>query len=295
MVMRLAIGIVALLLALYLVVSAIAANTLTVPRRQVGTTTPAAFNIAYDDVSFPSRQDGITISSWYIPREGSRQALILIHGWNSSRATEFQGHFVDFAAALHERGFAVMLLDLRGHGTSGDAHFSFGIRERYDVEAAADWLKGKGFRPGSIGLLGVSMGGATGIGATADDGDIGALVADCSFAEIYPLIAREWHNNTPLPQFFLPSTVLMGKLMYGYAIWDSRPIDEIGRIAPRPVLIIHGSGDKFTPVEHGRQLKAAAPAAEYWEVPGADHARSYATDPQVYVERVAGFFARNLK
>jgi fermentation-respiration switch protein FrsA (DUF1100 family) len=47
-------------------------------------------------------------------------------------------------------------------------------------------------------------------------------------------------------------------------------------------------------VAHGRQLAAAAPASEYWEVPGAGHARSYAADPAAYVERVASFFERSL-
>jgi pimeloyl-ACP methyl ester carboxylesterase len=292
---RLALGVAVLLLAAYLVISTIAVNILTVPRRQIGGPTPAAVSLAYDDVRFSSSQDGVELSGWYIPREGSHKAVVLVHGFGSSRAHEFGGRFVELADALHDRGFAVMMIDLRGHGASADGHFSFGLRERHDVEGAVDWLKGQGFAPGSIGVLGVSMGGATGIGAAADDIDIGALVADCSFAEIYPLIEREWSSTTPLPKFFLPSTVLMGRLLFGYAIWDSRPVDEIAGIAPRPVLIIHGSGDGFTPVEHGRRLSAAAPKAEYWEVAGAGHARSYAADPQAYVDRVAGFFDRSLK
>lgn len=292
---RVTLGLVAALLALYLGISALAANILTVPRRQLGQQTPAAFSLAFRDVQFSSRGDAVPLAAWYIPRDGSRRAVVLVHGWNSSRTNEFQGRFPEFAAALQRRGFAVLMLDLRGHGASGDAHFSFGLTERRDVEGAVDWLKLQGFRPGSIGVLGVSMGAAAAIGAAADDADIGALVEDCSFAEIAPLIEREWSHTTPLPQFFLPSTVLMGQLLYGYAIWDSRPAGEIGAIAPRPVLIIHGGGDKFTPVDHGRQLKAAAPSAEYWEVPGADHARSYAADPAAYVDRVASFFERGLK
>ena len=295
LILRIAIGLAALLLAAYLLISALAANMLTVPRRAPENRTPAALSLAYDDVRFPSREDNLEIAGWYIPRLGSRKAVVLVHGWNSNRSAEFQGRFVDFGAALHDRGFAVMMIDMRGHGASGDGHFSFGIRERHDVEGAVDWLERQGFQPGSIGVLGVSMGAATGIGAAADDPDIGALVEDCSFADIKPLIEREWSNNTPLPQFFLPSTVLMGRLLFGYAIWDARPVDVIGKIAPRPVLIIHGGGDRFIPVEHGRQLKAAAPSAEYWEVPGADHARSYAADPGAYVDRVASFFERKLK
>lgn len=292
---RLALILLAGLLAVYLGISALAANLLTVPQRALSAQTPAAYGVAYQDVRFPARTDGISIAGWYLPSAGSRKAVVLVHGWNSSRTNEFQGRFPAFAAALQQRGLAVLMIDLRGHGASGDAHFSFGLTERRDLEGAVDWLKGQGFQPGSIGVLGVSMGAAAGIGAAADDTDIGALVEDCSFAEIYPLIEREWANQTPLPAVFLPSTVLMGRIMFGYTIWDARPIDQIGMIAPRPILIIHGGADTFTPPEHGRQLHAAAPDAEYWEVPGAGHAHSYAADPAAYVDRVASFFERSLK
>jgi pimeloyl-ACP methyl ester carboxylesterase len=292
---RLALGLVAVLLAAYLIISALAANILTIPRRVFGPQTPAALDLAYQDVRFPSRGDNIDIAGWYIPNQASHRAVVLVHGWNSSRTSEFQGHFVDFAAALRKRGFAVLMIDMRGHGQSGDAHFSFGITERRDVEGAVDWLKRQGFQPGSVGVLGVSMGAATGIGAAAEDSDIGALVEDCSFADVYPIMQAKWTTQARLPLFFLPSTVLMGRLLFGYDISAARPVGEIGEIAPRPVLIIHGAADSFTPVEHGRQLRAADPSAEYWEVPGADHASSYATDPQAYVDRVAKFFEKSLK
>lgn len=284
-----------LLLAAYLGISAIAANTLTVPRRVFGSETPAAHSVAYQDVRFPSADDGLSIAGWYMPREGSRKAVVLVHGWNGSRTSEFKGDFVDFGAALQRRGFAVLMIDMRGHGQSDDSHFSFGIAERRDVEGAIEWLKAQGFEPGSIGALGVSMGGATTIGATFENADIGALVADCSFADVYPLIESKWTTQTPLPQIFLPSTLLMARLLFGYDLSASRPVDEIAHIAPRPVLIIHGTDDAFTPLDHAHQLKAAAPSAEYWEVPGAAHGGSYQADPAAYVERVAAFFERSLE
>ena len=287
-------GVAVLLLALYLGISAYAVSVVTMPQRDPIDVTPAAAGLSYQDVSFPARGDDVTIAGWYVPREGATRAVVLVHGKDSSRASELDGRFVDLAAALRQRGFAVLLIDMRGHGASADGHFSFGIRERYDVVGAVDWLEAQGFRPGSIGVLGVSMGGATATGAAVEDPDIGALVADCSYAEIYPLIERHWNGASGLPNFFLPSTLAVGTLMIGQDLTQARPVDEIGTIAPRPVLIIHGDADTFTPVEHGRQLAAAAPAAEYWEVPGAPHARSYTPDVQAYTDRVASFFEASL-
>jgi uncharacterized protein len=292
---RFATGLLTILLIAYLGISALAANILTTPRRVFGDRTPAALNLAFSDVSFSARGGDVQIAGWLIPQPASRRAIVLVHGKDSSRADEFQGHFVDLAAALHARGFAVLMIDMRGHGRSADAHFSFGLSERRDIEGAVDWLKTQGFQPGSIGVLGVSMGAASSIGAAADDPDIEALVDDCSYAAIYPIVQEQWHGASGLPDFFLPSTLLIGQLLFGYDISAANPVDEVAQIAPRPLLIIHGTADRLIPVAHAEQLKAAAPAAELWEVAGAQHGSSYLANPRAYVEKVAGFFEKSLR
>lgn len=292
---RFALGLAVALLVAYLAISALAATILTTPWRSPLNETPAAFGLAFEDVRFPARGGDVQIAGWYIPRPSAGRALVLVHGKDSSRASEFGGDFVDFAAELRERGFAVLMIDMRGHGQSDDSRYSFGLNEQRDIMGAVDWLKGRGFRPGSVGVLGVSMGAAASILATAADPDIGALVADCAYAEVESIIRREWRGASGLPEFFLPSTLAIGRLMFGADIAASRPVDVIGSIAPRPVLLVHGSADALIPVAHAQQLKAADPSAELWVVPGAGHAGSYGADPQAYVERVAGFFERALK
>jgi dipeptidyl aminopeptidase/acylaminoacyl peptidase len=284
----------ALLLAVYLGVSAYAASFVTLPQRDAEQTTPAASGLIYEDVRFAARDDEVQIAGWYVPHAGARRAIVLVHGKDSSRASEFGGRFVELAAALHARGFAVLLIDMRGHGVSGDARFAFGLTERHDIMGATDWLRQQGFAPGSIGVLGVSMGAAAAIGAAAEEPAIGALVADCSYAEIYPLMQQHWTSASGLPELFLPSTIFVGRFIVGHDLTQARPVAEIGMIAA-PVLIIHGAEDAFTPVANGRRLAAAAPRAEYWEVAGAPHAGSYLADPQAYVERVATFFAKSLR
>lgn len=291
-----ALAVVTLLLVAYLGISAFAVNALTTPRRVFAeANTPASVSLSYEDVRFPARGGDVEISGWYIPRERSDQAIILVHGKDSSRTSEFQGNFVQFAASLQRRGFAVLMIDMRGHGRSGDAHFSFGLNEQRDIQGAVDWLQGRGYAPGSIGVLGVSMGAASSILATAGDPDIGALVEDCSYAEIYPVIQQEWRAASGLPDFFLPSTILMGRIIFGYDLSASRPVEVIGQIDPRPVLIIHGDADQLIPIAHADRLQQALPSAELWQVQGATHARSYQSDPQAYVEQVATFFERSLK
>ena len=96
------------------------------------------------------------------------------------------------------------MIDLRGHGQSGDARFTFGLMERRDVMGAADWLKTQGFKPGSIGALGVSLGAASTVGAAAEDTDIGAAVVDSGFAEWCPVMYANWNSATGLPDALIP-------------------------------------------------------------------------------------------
>ena len=99
----------------------------------------------------------------------------------------------------------MLMIDLRGHGQSGRARFGFGRTERLDVRGAVDWLVARGFRPGRIGVLGISMGAATGIGAASEDDRIGALVADNSFAELASLVETHRTSVTHLPALFSPA------------------------------------------------------------------------------------------
>jgi fermentation-respiration switch protein FrsA (DUF1100 family) len=158
-----------------------------------------------------------------------------------------------------------------------------------------DWLKGQGFGPGRIGVLAISLGAASSIGATADDTSIGALVIDSGFADIWPLIKKQWRAESGLPDFFLPSTRLMHCVLYGHDIAASRPVDEVGKIAPRPILLIHSTADLLVPITNAEQLKQAAPHAETWWAPDAKHARVYNTHRETYTDKVIAFLDRSME
>jgi fermentation-respiration switch protein FrsA (DUF1100 family) len=132
------------------------------------------------------------------------------------------------------------------------------------------------------------------MGAAADDPDIGALVADCGFADVDVLLRRQWGAASGgLPDFYRPATIAIGRL-FGYDFYTDHPVEEIGWIAPRPVLIIHGDADALVPLSDAEQLKAAGPSSELWVVHGAGHGGSYRIDPLMYTERVAAFFEQHL-
>jgi fermentation-respiration switch protein FrsA (DUF1100 family) len=281
-------------LTIYIGISVIAANILSTPQRIFDSKAVSAFSKTPEEVHFLT-SDGVEIAGWFLSSQLNKKAVILVHGMNSSRTAEFDGHFPEFAAGLNREGFTILMIDLRGHGQSGKARFTFGITERRDVIAAVNWLKGRGYQPKSIGVIGVSMGASTAIGATAEDSDIGALVTDSAYAEVYPVMQQNWSNVSGLPNIFLPSTMMFGSWLTGYDLTTSKPVNEIGSIAPRPVLIIHSRSDPFTPVNQAYALKSANPLSVYWEASATKHAESYNTNPQAYIRKVSDFFNQNLK
>ncbi len=278
----------------YGVISALLARRFGRPKRRfmygVG---PWLYGLETRDVVFPASVDGTRISAWFVPNRGARRAVVLVHGKDVSRGMELAGRFLELAQALHQRGFAVLMPDLRGHGLSGAGSYSFGLRERRDVTGAVAWLQAQGFTRGAIGLLGVSLGSAAVLGAAADGAGVGAVVSDSGFARIEPIIRANWKNETRLPDFLMPGMLLMARMIYGYDLAASAPMDEVWRI-DAPLLLLHGGQDTLIPPEHAQMLRAAAPNAELVIIPEAPHAGLYGVDPAAYIGRVADFFDRHL-
>jgi pimeloyl-ACP methyl ester carboxylesterase len=287
-----------LLLSAYLVVGYIAADRFSAITRHAQKDSPATYGIDFEAVQFTPRDDpALTLQGWLLPQAEATQTIILVHGFGlgGCRSCDFKERFTEFAAQLHANGFAVLLFDLRGHGESDAARYTFGVREQRDVLGAVDFLLARGVAPGQIGVLGASMGGASSIIATASEPAIGALITDSAFADLDYLLQREFPRRSGLPAWLLPSVYLMGQAVTGENVSNARPEQVIAQIAPRPVLIIHGDADELVPVEHSARLAAAAPHADVWIVPGATHVESWVLLQDAYVARVADFFRAHLR
>lgn len=264
-------------------------------------TTPArvfsmqqAPRVAYEKVMLPARTDGVQVAGWYVPHPSAQRALVLVHGKDESRSETFQGHFAELASALQQKGFAVLMIDLRGHGESAAAHLSFGVYEQRDVLGAVDWLKAKHFADKRIGVLGVSMGGAASLFATAQEPAIGALVTDGAFADLYPVVMAEWPTVSHLPSWMLPPTNWAVRLLFGYNLQTVRPLDAMRSLATRPVMVIHGDADRLIPVKQAYAFQEANPAVALWIAQGAGHTQVYGRDPIGYVQKVSTFFSTYL-
>jgi fermentation-respiration switch protein FrsA (DUF1100 family) len=90
--------------------------------------------------------------------------------------------------------------------------------------------------------------------------------------------------------------VWFGQRETGLDIRQVRPIDDVGRIAPRAVMIVQGAEDRAVPPENGIRLYEAAGAPkEFFLVQGAGHGGYVRVAPEEFEERVVGFLDRHLR
>jgi len=281
------------LLTLYLSVATVVAHRFTTARRVSPARPPAATGGQFALVRFPARHESLQLSAWYAPAPGAAGAVILVHGRDACRGDELRASTFDLALSLTLEGLSVVMLDLRGHGESDYARLTFGQRERRDVLGAVDFLLAHGYRPTSIGVLGASMGGASAIGAAAEEPAIGALVTDSAFADLGEVLRAQFTRLTCLPACFLSGALLVARALTGEHLLRHTTMGDMRRLSGRPTLVIHSAHDPFVPVAHAHQLAHAASCA-VWITDGNRHLASFGSARAEYTDMVRRFFHEHL-
>lgn len=235
-------------------------------------------------------RDGLTLRGWRLASGERRPLIVLVHGMWSS--------WLEMAALgrdLHQKGFDVLLFDLRGHGQSDPSRLSLGSRERADVRAVLDWARRSGYEEGRIGWLGYSMGGATLILEAAHNPSIRAAVVDSAYGDLPTLLKTQLSKHSHLPGWFNPGILACARLLYGLKTEELVPIEAAADWGDRPMLLIHGESDSTVPVDQARKLSRAAGAACLTAfLPGVEHVQAYRSNPQGYVSMITRFFQDHL-
>ena len=289
-----------LVVLLYLGICGYIATVMITPIRKLTDPVPAPA----EAVQFESVEDRVPLSGWLLSSWGDR-AIVLVHGINSNC---WEGGHPDIAEAYVEAGFNVFVFDLRAQGLSGGDRLGLGWHERRDVRGAVDVLLARGFQPGRIGVHGTSYGAATAILSAAVIPEVGAVVADSSWANVQEVMQGEIERRTGFPFVFLftPGVAFTGSLLYDLDPSAIAPEHAVPDISPRPILFIHGGEDPITPVQHAQRLRAASknPNDELWILPGLGHTEGVRMGPQQktispmreeYLAKVCAFFEGSLK
>lgn len=271
-----------------LAVYRVGVRQLIAPRFDRPSATPADLGLPCEEV-YLTTADGRRLHAWFVPAADPRGTVIFLHGHSGTPAPDLQ-----YVPAFRARGYNVFLPTFRAHGNSDGHLTSVGYYERRDLAAAVEHLAGRGIH--RVGLLGFSMGAAVAMSAAGDLPGVTGVVADCGFAELWQAAAagaRDRGLSAPVAAAVGRLIVLLASLRLRAPLWAADPIRHVGRISPRPLLIIQGGRDAYVPATEAQRLYAAAgEPKELWLVPEAEHRAVDQVEPEAYYERVLGFFDR---
>ena len=262
---------------LVVVLASIEVNRIEHPRRVLPPgNTLRKYGVPYQSVDLMT-EDGVRLSAWYTPpRNGA--VILLAHGYGDNRPEWIQALFA-------KKGFGVMSWDARAHGTSGGDVSTLGYLEVLDVKAALDYVLAQ---PGvnHVGAWGGSMGAATLIRAAARFPQIEAVFADSP----YTSLADEINYLVPYPMIN-PLTKFIIATETGLNPDKVAPLNDIGKIGPRPIYIVQGLADAVAPPDTGEKLYHAANEPRFlWEKENVPHMQMYEDNPRRYRRRLVDFF-----
>jgi uncharacterized protein len=262
-----------------------------------------------EDVRFPTL-GGLRLRGCYLKTSARDRSGVVLFGleFGSNRWS-----CLPYCEHLLESGFDVFAFETRGQGDS-DAQPGYEPlqwvtnHEVRDTQAALAYLKSRpDADPRGVGFFGISKGAGAGLLAAAQDPYVRCCVTDGVFASYTTLVPymRQWfriYDDKYALQGLMPS--------WYYGLVGLRGLRRIERdrqcrfphleralprLAPRPLLMIHGAGDTYIKPDMARRLfDRARDPKEYWLVEGAKHNQALQVAGEEYRRRVLAFFNTHL-
>ena len=221
--------------------------------------------VTYEDVYFQT-PDHLTLHAWYLKaRRGEKGTILFLHG----NAENISTH-INNVLWLTDCGYNIFSFDYRGYGKSEGHPTIKGVHT--DAQAAIETILSLTQKDDErIIILGQSLGGAIAVYATANSSHknrIKALITDSAFSD-YKVIAREKLALFTITRLFqYPLASLFAD--------EHSPIKWMKRVAPVPVLILHGDKDTIIPPHHSLMLyNEALPPKDFWLVKDAGHVQAF--------------------
>ncbi len=236
--------------------------------------------------------DRLRLHAWVLLSRFAKPGdwVIQLHGFRSDRTASHRRR-----SFFARRGFNVLLLHFRGHGSSQVSRISYGYHERLDVQAAFEFLRSLpiGTTP-RIGVSGISMGAA----AAAYAVGAGLIEPDWMILEsCYDNIRHAFKNRLAervgaslAPWLAWPIEFVVEQLA-NLRAEDLDPAKALEK-ARCPILVIAGDSEKVLKVVEIEYLYGCIPEPKRLALfPGAGHGDLLLADRRRY-SRVVGAFLR---
>ncbi len=186
--------------------------------------------------------DGLKLVASYFELNSHRFA-ICIHGYRQNRKD-----MIGSAERFADKGFNVVMPDLRGCGESEGKYIGMGWLDKDDILCWIKWILQKD-NSAEIVVYGGSMGGATTMmtsGETLPDA-VKVFVEDCGYTDVWSIFESELAMRFHLPAF--PILTVANKIAKSKAGYDFKQASSINQLkkSEKPMLFIHGEQDDFIP------------------------------------------------
>lgn len=261
-----------------------------------------------EELTIPST-DGVSLKGLYLATSQPRKGVILF-------GLEFGSNrwaCLPYCEFLRENGYDICTFEMRGQGQSQaqPGYEPLQWVTDYEVEdfrAALAYLKNRpGVDPRGIGFFGLSKGGSAGLYVACEDKFVRCCVTDGIFATHTTMVPymRKWifiYSLSPIIARALPRAYYAYVAFLGLRIIEKErnckfPHLEwrIHRLAPRPLLMIHGGSDTYIKPEMAEDLFGMVRnPKELWLVEKAKHNQAFQIATDEYKSRVLAFFDKHL-
>jgi uncharacterized protein len=240
-------------------------------------------------------------------RPGDRRpAFMVLHGFGSNHGSS---NVQQPSKILNDLGYVTLGFDMRGCGQSeGERGNLICLEQVEDTSNALTFLaKHPSVDPDRIGVIGSSFGGAVAVYTGGVDRRVAAVISNGGWGDG----ERKFRGQHPTPEAWKKFTDMLEKgrgyrakfgkpLMvprydivpipphlrnnlaqnslqeFTYetarSMYDFRADDVVGKMAPRPLLLLHAANDSVTPTEQSIELfKRSGQPAELHLISDADH------------------------
>jgi len=214
--------------------------------------------------------EGLKISGQlYLPGGGGQAPYPTVcvchgipHGSSATNSDVSDRGYPLLAEMICREGFVVMIFNFRGTGES-DGNFDI-LGWTRDLRAAVDylWVLPEVNRSRLV-LLGFSGGAAVSIYVAAEDKRISSLVACACPAEFSSFLTEGDEPQSLVDHFRSIGTIRDERFPHSAEEWLANfalvsPVKYVAEIAPRPLLLMHGSQDKVVDKSHAYRLYSQA-------------------------------------